>query len=170
MPPARRWDRCFIRLLDGMLQVIGFADADGDDHALRIPVRIRGIEIGAPAGSGAPALPCAVERARGRVTTPLASITGLELAAAPRSAASSNTKCAPVSWLIASTAEPCAGLGQPQWWASAPATGRRPHGDRSVRPALACLTMWGSLSEFLMTGCDHCARAPAREPAARCAG
>jgi len=112
VPPARRWDRCFIRLLDGMLQVIGFADADGDDHALRIPVRIRGIEIGAPAGSGAPALPCAVERARGRVTTPLASITGLELAAAPRSAASSNTKCAPVSWLIASTAEPCAGLGQ----------------------------------------------------------
>ena len=91
----RRWDQCFIRLLDGMLQVIGFADADGDDHALRIPVRIRGIEIGGPAGTPAPALACRVQRARGAVATPLATISGLELAAAPRSAAASNTKCAP---------------------------------------------------------------------------
>ena len=78
-----------------MLQVIGFADADGDDHALRIPVRIRGIEIGGPAGTPAPALACRVQRARGAVVTPLATISGLELAAAPRSAAASNTKCAP---------------------------------------------------------------------------
>ncbi len=76
-----------------MLQVVGFADADGDDHALRIPVRIRNIEISAPAGTPAPAVACSVERARGSVATPLASITGLELAAAPRSAAVSNTKC-----------------------------------------------------------------------------
>ena len=91
----RRWDQCFIRLLDGMLQVIGFADADGNDHALRIPVRIRGIEVSAPAGTSAPAVACRVERARGAVTTPLATISGLELAAAPRSAAASNTKRAP---------------------------------------------------------------------------
>ena len=78
-----------------MLQVIGFADADGDDHALRIPVRIRGIEIGAPADTPTPALACRVHRARGAVATPLATISGLELAAAPRSAAASNTKRAP---------------------------------------------------------------------------
>ena len=91
----RRWDRCFIRLLDGMLQVIGFADADGSDHSLRIPVRIRHIEIGAPGGTDAPALECTAERALGRVATPLAAIQGLELAAAPRSAAATHTKRAP---------------------------------------------------------------------------
>ncbi len=92
---ARRWDNCFIRLLDGMLQVLGFADADGGDHALRIPVRIRHIEIGAPGGAAAPALPCDAQRALGRVATPLAAIQGLELAAAPRSAAAQTTKCDP---------------------------------------------------------------------------
>ena len=123
-----------------MLQVIGFADADGDDHALRIPVRIRGIEIRAPAGSGAPALPCAVERARGRVTTPLASITGLELAAAPRSAAASNTKCAP--FLMAQ----CTNCTALRWAWAGPGDGL-PLGQRWRMPAwrqviaLAFLTM-----------------------------
>lgn len=78
-----------------MLQVIGFADADGSDHSLRIPVRIRHIEIGAPGGTDAPALACTAERALGRVATPLAAIQGLELAAAPRSAAATHTKRAP---------------------------------------------------------------------------
>ncbi len=78
-----------------MLQVIGFADSDGSDHSLRIPVRIRHIEIGTPAGTPAPVLACDAERAVGLVRTPLATIQGLELAAAPRSAAVSNTKCAP---------------------------------------------------------------------------
>ena len=90
-----RWDNCFIRLLDGMLQVLGFADADGGDHALRIPVRIRHLEIGAPGGAAAPALRCDAQRALGRVATPLAAIQGLELAAAPRSAAPPTTKCGP---------------------------------------------------------------------------
>ena len=78
-----------------MLQVIGFADADGSDHSLRIPVRIRHIEIGAPGGTDAPAVACTAERALGCVRTPLAKIQGLELAAAPRSAAATHTKCAP---------------------------------------------------------------------------
>ena len=78
-----------------MLQVIGFADSDGSDHSLRIPVRIRHIKIGTPAGTAAPALACDAERALGLVSTALATIQGLELAAAPRSAAVSSTKCAP---------------------------------------------------------------------------
>ena len=60
-----RWDQCFIRLLDGMLQVIGFAGACDGDFALRIPVRIRAISITEPAGSACSALPCSVQRVLG---------------------------------------------------------------------------------------------------------
>ena len=89
----RRWDNCFIRLLDGMLQVLGFADSDGVDHSLRIPVRIRHIEIRAPGGVAAPTVACNARRLLGRVVTPLATLQGLELAAAPRSDAPATTKC-----------------------------------------------------------------------------
>ena len=91
----RRWDNCFIRLLDGMLQVAGFAGSDSFEHSLRIPVRIRQIEIRAPGGTAAPAVACAAQRALGRVVTPLATLQGLELAAAPRSAAVATSRCAP---------------------------------------------------------------------------
>ena len=62
---AHRWDQCFIRLLDGMLQVVGFAGACDGDFALRIPVRIRGISITEPGGSALSVLPCNVQRVLG---------------------------------------------------------------------------------------------------------
>ena len=44
-----RWDGCFIRLLDGMLQAGALAGADmSDDYQLRIPTRIRALSIGNP--------------------------------------------------------------------------------------------------------------------------
>ena len=62
---VNRWDQCFIRLLDGMLQVIGFAGASDGDFALRIPVRIRAISLTEPGGSERSVLPCNVQRVLG---------------------------------------------------------------------------------------------------------
>ena len=90
----RRWDDCFIRLLDGMLQVVGFTDKALQDNMLKIPTRIRAICIPHPEGSPLPALPCATKRNLGSVSTPLCSIVGLELSAAPRQAEPPNTRCA----------------------------------------------------------------------------
>ena len=43
-----RWDDCFIRLLDGMLQVVGFTDKSLQDNMLKVPTRIRSITIPHP--------------------------------------------------------------------------------------------------------------------------
>ena len=43
----RRWDGCFIRLLDGMLQA-GALNLVGPDHKLRIPTAIRHLAISLP--------------------------------------------------------------------------------------------------------------------------
>ena len=88
-----RWDDCFIRLLDGMLQVVGFTDKTLQDAMLKIPTRIRSIRIPHPEGSRLPSLPCATKRLLGSVSPPLCSIAGLELSAAPRQAAPANTGC-----------------------------------------------------------------------------
>ena len=90
-----RWDDCFIRLLDGMLQVVGFTDKSLQDNMLKIPTRIRSITIAHPEGSGLAALPCTTQRVLGTVSTPLASIQGLELSAAPRQAEPAGTRCKP---------------------------------------------------------------------------
>ena len=89
----RRWDDCFIRLLDGMLQVVGFTDKALQDNMLKIPTRIRAIRIPHPEGSPLASLPCATKRTLGSVSTPLCSIVGLELSAAPRQAEPPNTRC-----------------------------------------------------------------------------
>ena len=89
----RRWDDCFIRLLDGMLQVVGFTDKALQDNMLKIPTRIRAIRIPHPEGSPLPSLLCATKRTLGSVSTPLCSIVGLELSAAPRQAEPANTRC-----------------------------------------------------------------------------
>ena len=41
-----RWDACFIRFLDGLLQTTGLCHAD---HQLRIPVRLREVLVHDPA-------------------------------------------------------------------------------------------------------------------------
>ncbi|CAK0731645.1 hypothetical protein CVIRNUC_000023 [Coccomyxa viridis] len=89
-----RWDDCFIRLLDGMLQVVGFTDKSLQDNMLKIPTRIRSITIPHPEGSSLAALPCTTERVLGTVSTPLATIMGLELSAAPRQAEPPGTRLA----------------------------------------------------------------------------
>ncbi len=43
-----RWDQCWVRLLDGMLQL---SVAGTRDYELRIPTRIRSILINCAAGS-----------------------------------------------------------------------------------------------------------------------
>ena len=43
----RRWDGCFIRLLDGMLQA-GAHNVAWSDFGLRIPTRIRRLDIAVP--------------------------------------------------------------------------------------------------------------------------
>ncbi len=43
-----RWDRCWIRLLDGMLQL---SVAGTRDYELRVPTRIRSIVINNAAGT-----------------------------------------------------------------------------------------------------------------------
>ena len=48
----RRWDGCFIRLLDGMLQAGALKLGEGD-YTLKVPTRIRHLAIFAPG----PALP-----------------------------------------------------------------------------------------------------------------
>ena len=93
MPLLCRWDDCFIRLLDGMLQVVGFTDKSLQDNMLKIPTRIRSITIPHPEGSSLAALPCTTERVLGTVNTPLATIMGLELSAAPRQAEPPGTRC-----------------------------------------------------------------------------
>ena len=90
-----RCDDCFFRLLDGMLQVVGFTDKSLQDNMLKIPTRIRSITINHPEGSSLAALPCMTERVLGTVSTPLASIQGLELSAAPRQAEPAGTRCKP---------------------------------------------------------------------------
>ena len=42
-----RWDGCFIRLLDGMLQA-GALESTGGDYQLRIPTRIRALSVNLP--------------------------------------------------------------------------------------------------------------------------
>ena len=93
LPLLCRWDDCFIRLLDGMLQVVGFTDKSLQDNMLKIPTRIRSITIAHPEGSSLAALPCTTERVLGTVSTPLATIVGLELSAAPRQAEPPGTRC-----------------------------------------------------------------------------
>ena len=73
-----RWDQCFIRLLDGMLQVVGFAGASDGDFALRIPVKIRAISIIEPGGSARAVLPCNVQRVLGIHPLPPAVLLGLD--------------------------------------------------------------------------------------------
>ena len=80
-------------LLDGMLQVVGFTDKALQDNMLKIPTRIRAIRIPHPEGSPLPSLLCATKRTLGSVCTPLCSIVGLELSAAPRQAEPANTRC-----------------------------------------------------------------------------
>jgi fatty acid synthase len=56
---TRRWDGCFIRLLDGMLQA-GALDIAAAEYQLRIPTKIRHLAVAAPG----PALPPGSEGAR----------------------------------------------------------------------------------------------------------
>jgi hypothetical protein len=56
-PCARRWDGCFIRLLDGMLQAGALGSSD---YQLRIPTKIRHLEI----FDASPPLPAGSQGAR----------------------------------------------------------------------------------------------------------
>ena len=83
-----------------MLQVVGFTDKSLQDNMLKIPTRIRSITIPHPGGSSLAALPCTTERVLGTVSTPLATIMGLELSAAPRQAEPPGTRCKIcIAWL-----------------------------------------------------------------------
>ena len=86
-----RWDECWIRLLDGMLQL---SFSDSDDYQLRIPVRVRNIAIKQPAGRPACQLLVSMDRFVGTVDCQLASITGMELMAVPRRAGGAAYTCA----------------------------------------------------------------------------
>ena len=86
-----RWDECWIRLLDGMLQL---SFSDSNDYQLRIPVRVRNIAIKRPAGCPACQLLMRMDRFLGTVDCQLASITGMELMAAPRRAGGAAYTCA----------------------------------------------------------------------------
>ncbi len=87
----RRWDECWIRLLDGMLQL---SFSDSNDYQLRIPVRVRNIAIRQPAGRPGCQLLVRMDRYLGTVENELASITGMELMAAPRRAGGNAYTCA----------------------------------------------------------------------------
>ena len=86
-----RWDECWIRLLDGMLQL---SFSDSDDFQLRIPVRVRNIAIKQPAGCPACQLLMRMDRLLGMVDCQLASVAGMELVAAPRRASGAAYTCA----------------------------------------------------------------------------
>ncbi|KAK9904717.1 hypothetical protein WJX75_001194 [Coccomyxa subellipsoidea] len=79
-----RWDQCWIRLLDGMLQL---SVAGTRDYELRIPTRIRSILINCAAGTPDGQIYVTMDRFMGTVTNELATISGLELTVAPRRAA-----------------------------------------------------------------------------------
>ena len=91
---CRRWDECWIRLLDGMLQL---SFSDSNDYQLRIPVRVRNIVIRQPVGRPACQLLVRMDRFLGTVENDLASITGMELMAAPRRAGGNAYTCAALS-------------------------------------------------------------------------
>ena len=88
---ACRWDECWIRLLDGMLQL---SFSDSGDCQLRRPVRVRSITIRQPAGGPACELLVHMDRLLGSTETELASIAGMEVVVAPRRAGSSAYTCA----------------------------------------------------------------------------
>ncbi|CAL8464659.1 g4194 [Coccomyxa elongata] len=79
-----RWDQCWVRLLDGMLQL---SVAGTRDYELRIPTRIRSILINCAAGSPDGQIYVTIDRFMGTVTNELATVSGLELTVAPRRAA-----------------------------------------------------------------------------------
>ncbi|EIE22203.1 ketoacyl-synt-domain-containing protein [Coccomyxa subellipsoidea C-169] len=86
-----RWDQCFIRLLDGMLQAGALGNAT--DTTLRIPTKIRHLEILDPS----PAIPAGsqvmvdVDARLGICRTVICEVAGVELSAAPRRPASYKT-------------------------------------------------------------------------------
>ena len=87
-----RWEGCFIRFLDGMLQVNGWMTSGAG--SLKIPTGIRSLVIAHPEGCAHGWQPYTAQRLLGELTTPLATITGLSLSPAPRSAGLLNTTCA----------------------------------------------------------------------------
>ena len=84
-----RWEGCFIRFLDGMLQVRGWMTLG--TGGLQIPTGIRSIVIAHPEGAAHGWQPYTAQRLLGELATPLATITGLSLSPAPRSAGLLNT-------------------------------------------------------------------------------
>ena len=86
-----RWEGCFIRFLDGMLQVNGWMTTGAG--GLKIPTGIRSLVIAHPEGCAHGWQPYTAQRLLGELTTPLATITGLSLSPAPRSAGLLNTTC-----------------------------------------------------------------------------
>ena len=91
-PVLCRWEGCFIRFLDGMLQVNGWMTSGAG--SLKIPTGIRSLVIAHPEGCAHGWQPYTAQRLLGELTTPLATITGLSLSPAPRSAGLLNTTCA----------------------------------------------------------------------------
>ena len=94
-PVLCRWEGCFIRFLDGMLQVNGWMTSGAG--TLKIPTGIRSLVIAHPEGCAHGWQPYSAQRLLGELTTPLATITGLSLSPAPRSAGLLNTTCAALS-------------------------------------------------------------------------
>ena len=68
--------------------------SDTGDYQLRIPVRVRSIAIRQPAGRPAGELLVHMDRLLGSTENELASITGMEIMAAPRRAGGSAYTCA----------------------------------------------------------------------------
>ena len=88
-----RWDNCFIRHLDNLIQVLATAGGSALEPELRVPVGIRYLAVVNPAGWPHATVPCSAENSLGRIASPLANMEGLEVASAPRSGALlANTK------------------------------------------------------------------------------